>query len=138
LVARRAPQTEPGTSGAAPGDPRDGTFPDLRGVVRGDLIVIIGERALLPWAEGCIYLGRSPDAPGVYYPTLLRPDAPLALHARATVGRADSDDLPLAWVDPDTLVPLGAARPIEVARLSAWLDDGAGSRRSPRDGRGDP
>lgn len=84
------------------------------GVGNASLIVVIGED--LPWVDGVDWLGRDPRAPGLYLPTLLRPDLPLDLVARAAlraVGRA-----PVVLL-PDLLVPLEAARPLHVDHLDA-------------------
>lgn len=88
--------------------------PTWSGVGNASLIVVIGED--LPWVDGIEWLGRDPAAPGLYLPTLVRPDLPLDLVARAalrTVGRA-----PVVLL-PDLLVPLDAARPLHVDHLDA-------------------
>ncbi|MDP2310711.1 MAG: hypothetical protein Q8P18_32135 [Pseudomonadota bacterium] len=95
----------------------------LRGVAGPDLIVIIGSADVLPWADGCVYLGRHPDAPGLLFPTVWLPDAPLALYARAVLAASPADGAPVALLRaPDLRVPLGAARPVDLSFVRRWLD----------------
>ncbi len=100
-------------------DPR----PALAGVCGPGLLVLFGPADALPWVDGCAYLGRDPDAPGVLLPTTLRPDAPLPLFARAVLARVPDGGAPVAVLrDPPALVPLGGARPVDRMRLTGWLD----------------
>jgi hypothetical protein len=92
----------------------------LRGVAGEDVLVLLGEAEALPWADGVLYLGRDPRAPGLLLPTALAPDVPPDLLERALTARHPA---PLA-VLPPRIVPVGAARPVARARLAAWLDRG--------------
>jgi hypothetical protein len=105
--------------------------PDLRGVAGPDLLVILGPAEALPWADGCEYLGRHPDAPGLLFPTVWLPDAPLALYARAVLagleGAEGAGGAPVALLrGPDLRVPLGAARPVALSFVRRWLDGAPG------------
>lgn len=91
----------------------------LVGVAGDGVVVVLGAADALPWVDGCVYLGRDPDGPGLLLPTTTRPDAPLALYARAVLARCPDGAAPVAVLrDPPLLVPLGGARPLD----PAWLD----------------
>lgn len=98
----------------------------LRGVAGADLLVILGPTEALPWADGCEFLGRHPDAPGLLFPTVWLPDAPLSLYARAVLAGLPTEGSPGAPVallrSPDLRVPLGAARPVDLSFVRRWLD----------------
>lgn len=90
----------------------------FRGVAGEHALVLLGRDA--PWAEGAVYLGRDPAAPGLWMPTRLRPDLDTALVSRKL--RADGLVGPVALLPEQGLaIPLADARPIEVERLKAWL-----------------
>lgn len=93
----------------------------LRGAGGTSTLVLLGEAADLPWAPGVCYLARDPRAPAIYLPTTLEPDAPLEIIAQAFVRRFGARALAFAPNLP-ALVPLDAARPLERARLVAWLE----------------
>lgn len=78
----------------------------LRGVRTSDAVVLVGDD--LPWVDGCRYLGRDPAAPGVYLPTELEPDVPVALFAAALQRRHAG---PVA-VWPGVAVSLLKLRPV--------------------------
>ena len=88
-----------------------------------EMLILIGHEGLLPWADGVTYLGRDPRAPSLLVPTTLTPSVHIALLERALMARF-SNTSPLA-VLPDAchVVPLSAARPLELGPLRAWLVD---------------
>jgi len=49
----------------------------VSGVVAGDIVLLMGETARLPWVDGVLYLGRDPRAPRLLLPTQLRPSVPI-------------------------------------------------------------
>jgi hypothetical protein len=88
----------------------------LAGVAGEGVVVVIGEE--LPWAEGVVYLGRDPDAPGVLLPTRLRPGVPVDLFARAARAKVPEAAWPVAVLaSPALLVPVGGARALGRAEL---------------------
>lgn len=91
----------------------------LRGVAGPGLLVLTGESTDLPWVDGVVYLGRDPQAPGLYIPTTLESELPMALVARALARRAPAAPLAVLF-DPPRLVSLADARPLARARLHAW------------------
>lgn len=83
--------------------------PRPRGIVAGDLVVLLGGD--LPWADGALWLGTPDDAPGVYLPTRLAPDVHPALLRRALAATVDG---PVAFLpSAGVLVPLADARPVD-------------------------
>jgi hypothetical protein len=102
----------------------DDALAKLAGVARGGaepVLVVLGEAADLPWVDGVLYLGRDPRAPALLVPTLLEPDVPIELVARAVVRRASAvGPSPFALLpDVPAIVPCGGALPIARARLVA-------------------
>jgi hypothetical protein len=94
----------------------------VAGVAGDGVLVLIGEAAALPWADGVVYLGRDPAAPGLLLPTALTPSVPLSLLERALLERAGAGGAPLAVLPGfGRLVSLAAARPVARAPLVAWL-----------------
>ena len=55
----------------------------LRGSFDDQVIVVLGEEAMLPWVPGGIYLGQESHAPGLFIPTLLKPNLPVDWLERA-------------------------------------------------------
>lgn len=98
----------------------DAALAALSGVASPDRLLVVGPVEALPWVDGVVYLGRDPQAPSLLLPTALAPDAPPALLERAVLGRALA--APVAVLaDPPALASLAAARPLDRARLCAWL-----------------
>lgn len=95
----------------------------LRGVSAAGLIALVGDEADLPWVDGARYLGRDPLAPTLLLPTALAVGAHPALLERTVLTVAPDAAPPLAVLpDPLRVIPLGGARPVDPARLRAWLE----------------
>lgn len=88
----------------------------------GDVLVVLGAVAALPWVDGVVYLGRDDAAPELLLPTALAPSVPpgvLAVAIRAAVSAPG----PIAVLAaPPRLVPCGVARAIDRGRLAAWRE----------------
>lgn len=98
----------------------------LTGVAGQDLIVLLGDSALLPWVEGAAYLGRDARAPSLLLPTNREPTVPLPLVERALVLRAGHSkaEPPLAvLLDPPFLASVLEARPLVRRRLHLLLEE---------------
>jgi hypothetical protein len=103
----------------------------LTGVAGQDLILLLGDSALLPWVEGAAYLGRDPRAPSLLLPTNREPSVPLPLVERALVLRAGHSraghskiEPPLAvLLDPPFLASVLEARPLIRRRLQLVLQE---------------
>jgi hypothetical protein len=98
----------------------------LSGVAGQDLILLLGDAALLPWVEGAAYLGRDPQAPSLLLPTNREPTVPLPLLERALVVRAGyhKAEPPLAvLLDPPFLASALEARPLVRPRLRLLLEE---------------
>lgn len=98
----------------------------LTGVAGQDLILLLGDSALLPWVEGAAYLGRDPRAPSLLLPTNREPTVPLPLVERALIARAGNSkaEPPLAvLLDPPLLASVLEARPLVRRRLSLLLQE---------------
>jgi hypothetical protein len=94
----------------------------LRGVVGKDLLVLMGETEVLPWVDGCSYLGRDSGAPSLFVPTLYQPSVPVALLEQALVARHKG--VPLAvLLDPVRIVSLAMAKVVDESELRKWLGD---------------
>jgi hypothetical protein len=96
---------------------------ELRGAAGGDLLIILGETAALPWADGVAYLGRDPAAPRLLMPTLVRPDIASDVFEQVIARRAAA--LPSPWAvlfSPPQLFSVAHAAAIERDRLRAWLE----------------
>src|SRR5262249_1650206 len=101
----------------------DATLARLSGVAGEDVLLVAGAAAELPWVDGIVYLGRDVAAPSLLLPTCLEPVLPLPLVERALVAKLEAPALPLAaLVSPDRLVAFGVARPLDRARLRAWIE----------------
>ena len=100
----------------------DEDLAQLDGVAGAGLLVITGDEARLPWADGVVYLGRDAAAPSLLLPTVWQPDVPATLLERALLQQTAATVAPLAMLlNPPLLVSLAAARPLARAALTAWL-----------------
>ncbi|HWM91342.1 MAG TPA: hypothetical protein VN493_11295 [Thermoanaerobaculia bacterium] len=98
----------------------------LSGVAGQDLVILLGDSALLPWVEGAAYLGRDIRAPSLLLPTNREPTVPLPLVERALVARASrlKAEPPLAvLLDPPLLASAQEARPLVRRRLRFLLQE---------------
>lgn len=85
-----------------------------------DVLIVTGAAGDLPWAPGVSYAAASADAPTLWRPTLMRPDAPHDLLSRALQQRHARQPL-LLWHEPDAVIPLDrllAVTPQVLARIS--------------------
>jgi hypothetical protein len=71
----------------------------------GDVLVVTGAAADLPWVPGIAYATRCADAPTLWRPTVLKPDVPEDLLARS-LQRAYAREPLLLWPDPAVVIPL--------------------------------
>lgn len=70
-----------------------------------DVLVVTGAAEDLPWVPGVSYAATCTDAPVLWRPTLLRPDAPADLLSRALQQRHARQPL-LLWPEPNAVIPL--------------------------------
>jgi len=95
----------------------------LRGCACGSIVAVLGEAQDLPWADGVTYLGRNPDAPRLFVPAMLCPNAAMDVFERAIARRAG--ELPGPWAvlaSPPRLFSLADAALINRGHLSNWLE----------------
>jgi hypothetical protein len=99
----------------------------LRAARSDDALVVCGDAAELPWADGVVYLGRDAEAPSLLVPTALNVEQPLSLLERALVKRLKGESAagPAPWAvcfSPWLVVSAGSARPVVRARLPASFE----------------
>ena len=85
-----------------------------------DVLVVTGAAADLPWVPGVAYAAALTEAPTLWRPTLLRPDAPHDLLSRALQQRYARQPL-LLWPEPEAVIPLDrllALTPRVLARIA--------------------
>jgi len=100
----------------------DAALRSLAAVAGNDLIIVLGEAAALPWADGVVYLGRDESAPDLLLPTALAPTVPPAV-LEAAIRKVVQRASPVAVLpSPARLIPCGSARSIDRALLAAWLE----------------
>lgn len=80
-----------------------------RGVRGEGVLLLSGPAESLPWVDGCVYLGRDVEAPGLLLPTQLTPDVPLELFARA-LRRVEGEGEWAVW--PDARLALAHEGPL--------------------------
>jgi hypothetical protein len=83
------------------------------------LLVLLGEAARLPWLDGVRYCAPDPDAPGLWLPTQLQPSWPSDL-LHAALRRRTGQSSMLLWPEPEVVLPLDEAAPLDAALL-AWM-----------------
>lgn len=91
------------------------------------LLVVFGEPEALPWVDGLQYAAPSEGDARLWLPTLMQPDVPHELLARAVARQAARQPF-LLWHAPAAIVPLDRQVPLSagwLSRFSAWLDKGA-------------
>jgi hypothetical protein len=89
-------------------------------IVASGQLILFGRADRLPWVEGVRYCAPAPDAPGLWLPTWLAPDLPADL-VHASLQRRTGHAALLLWTEPDFVLPLNDALPVDAAVL-AWLD----------------
>ena len=82
-----------------------------------DLLVLTGNTETLPWVDGARYIAPRTEAPGLWLPTLERPDIALDLLAAAIAHRHPQRPM-LLWPQPAQLVPLHRLLPADAAVLA--------------------
>jgi hypothetical protein len=87
--------------------------PGLRGVAGDDFVVLLGD---VPWVHGVTWIGREPQAPGLWTPTRQA----FAPHPALVLRALRDEPLPVLLM-PDRRVPLAAARPLTHEGVRAWL-----------------
>lgn len=97
-------------------------LPRFKCVSAPRFLVILGEEELLPWVDSLVYLGRDRRSPSLLLPTNLEPSVPPALLERAIAARHAGIGPCALILNPPSLIPLGAARPIARQGLVKWLE----------------
>ena len=85
------------------------------------VVVILGERETLPWADGVEYLGGDRLAAGVLMPTLRAPLVPPEVYAAAVRARVGTDGLIACLSDGRCLLSVVGARPLGPAEVRRAL-----------------
>ena len=93
----------------------------LSGAAAPELLVVLGDSADLPWADGAVYLGKDAAAPSLLLPTTREPSVPLALVERALARAAEAAPPFAVLLEPPLVTSLEAARPILRSTLERWL-----------------
>jgi len=97
----------------------------LSAMAAPELLMVTGEADVLPWVDGIAYAGPTPDAPGLWLPTLETPDLPLYLIARSLLREHPTRQPLLLWPRPALVLPLDRLLPLSAAllvRISALWD----------------
>lgn len=87
-------------------------------LAHGDLLLLCGATAGLPWVEGAVYCAPRAEAAGLWLDTTRRPDAPLDLLHTAIQQRHGAGSY-LLLAEPAQLVPLARLRPASAEILAA-------------------
>jgi hypothetical protein len=82
-----------------------------------DVLIVSGETLDLPWIDGAAYAAPCAEAPGLWLPTLWRPDLPCDLLWKALHKRHARQPL-LLWPTPPAIVPLDRQLPLSAAHLA--------------------
>lgn len=97
----------------------DPSLARLQGVWSENLLLVAGERDVLPWAEGVVYLSKDPRAGAIFLPTNLVPGVPVDLFEKSLLRRFAAQN-PFAVVG-ERVVPVGQMRPVSRQVLSEIL-----------------
>lgn len=87
-------------------------------LAHGDLLLLCGDFAGLPWVEGAVYCAPRAEAAGLWLDTTRRPSAPLDLLHSAIQQRHGVGSY-LLLAEPAQLVPLARLRPASAGCLAA-------------------
>lgn len=96
-------------------------LPTLDATAGGELLVVAGDAAALPWIDGIAYAAPCDEAPALWLPTRSEPDLPLDLLARR-LQRLHGRQPLLLWPQPAAVVPLDRLMPLSpelLARIGA-------------------
>lgn len=77
----------------------------LQATANGDVLVVTGMTADLPWVDAVAYAAPSACAPGLWLPTRWAPDVPEDLLGQALSARFKRLPL-LVWREPQVVIPL--------------------------------
>jgi len=88
----------------------------LHATANGDVLVVTGAVADLPWVDGVEYAAVHPGAPGVWLPTSWEPIVPVDLLGQTLSARFKRSPL-LLWREPQAVVPLDRLLPVTVEHL---------------------
>jgi hypothetical protein len=102
----------------------DEALAELSGVASQDALILIGKQDLLPWVDGVVYLGRDEAAPSLLLPTTSQPGITVQLFEGALMIRFKNQSPLAVLLDPPTLIPVSAARPVSRESLVGWLGGG--------------
>lgn len=101
---------------------------ELSAMAAPDLLVVTGEADVLPWVDGIAYAGPTPDAPGLWLPTLEALDLPLDLIARSLQREHPTRQPLLLWPRPALVLPLDRLLPLSSALLARIATLWSGTR----------
>lgn len=87
-------------------------------LAHGDLLLLCGGAASLPWVDGAIYCAPRTEAAGLWLDTTRRPSAPLDL-LHSAIQRHHGVGSYLLLAEPAQLVPLARLRPASAEALAA-------------------
>lgn len=94
----------------------------LLATANGDVLVVTGATADLPWVDGVAYAAPSASAPQLWLPTHWAPDVPQDLLGQALTARFKRSPL-LVWRAPQAVIPLDrllAVSPAHLQRIAAY------------------
>ncbi|SDW66781.1 hypothetical protein SAMN05518669_10257 [Variovorax sp. YR634] len=100
----------------------------LSAMAARDLLVVTGEADALPWVDGIAYAGPTPEAPGLWLPTVEAPDLPLDLIARSLQREHPKRQPLLLWPRPAFVLPLDRLLPLSVELLARIDTHWSGAR----------
>lgn len=93
----------------------------LLATANGDVLVVTGATADLPWVDGVAYAASCASAPGLWLPTSWQPDVPQDLLGQALVARFKRSPL-LLWREPQAVIPLDRLLAVSPAHLQRIAD----------------
>lgn len=93
----------------------------LHATANGDVLVVTGATADLPWVDGVAYAAPSASAPQLWLPTSWEPDVPQDLLAQALAARFKRSPL-LVWRGPQAVIPLDRLLAVSPAHLQRIAD----------------
>jgi hypothetical protein len=91
----------------------------LQAVGAKKMILLVGDKDNLPWANGAVYLGRDSQIPACLLPTTIEPKLPPDLFGRI-IETSFKRFAPFA-VLPGKIIPFGRAKNLSRAVLEMWL-----------------